>query len=166
MRLIKNVSSGLAVLCFVVASASFAGNKFPPARFVVEEVPMSFEVNAATVDCTSIAQGQFTDPMFPEGSNHQPAIQFVLGDAQVIHLEVGIWDATDCSGEPQVVTGDLDFPTPGQKTVRLRFADPGVPDGTMAGFEWLIGACPITACQGYTSGFGMSPPYVCGILAP
>lgn len=148
--------SVLGLLLF--SGMSYAGNGMKrTAEFVVTHEAMSMP-NAATVDCTTLVDCTWISSMPAEG-DHNPAIQFMLGEDQMVHVEAGIWGMLGCPGSPDAVAaGDLAL-TAGLNTIRIVFSPP-IADGEFLSMQWVLGSCPLTACADYPS-LGTPPPAFC-----
>src|SRR5262244_401350 len=114
---------------------------------------------APPIDCQSITDCTAV-PLDPAAGDHNPAIVFNLSEDAIVHVEAGIWELDDCPGEPDAIAvGDLARPA-GLSRIRIVFTPP-LEDGTTFSIEWLLGMCPITACQNYV--LGTPPPDLCPI---
>src|SRR5262249_42572539 len=90
----------------------------------------------------------------------QPAIRFLLGMAETVHIEGLVYDGLDCQGEPGLAMGDLALVAP-RPTVFLNF-DPPLPPGTNLSIKGTIGGCAQGQCINYTIGPDvMAQPNLC-----
>src|SRR5215813_114526 len=128
-------SSFVAIGVLLFAGASYAQNKQVlgnrSATLSSSEMSNVLAVagGGSTVVCRSIGNCSllFHDP-FTSLAFEQPAIRFLLGMAETVHIEGLVYDGLDCQGEPGLAMGDLALVAP-RPTVFLNF-DPPLPPGT------------------------------------
>jgi hypothetical protein len=82
-----------------------------------------------------------------------PAIRFLLGAPEMVHLDVEIHGVLDCMDpNPQTTSGDLALMAP-RSTVFLNFMPPLDP-GTQLSLRWAVNypLCPISQCINHVIG--------------